>query len=273
MSLGPKARLDLHAHSDRSDGRHPAEVVLTRAAAGGIDVFALTDHDLPPALPAGPMRVGLRTITLVHGVEISGMHEGRELHLLAYFPGEMPSDFVDFCRTRARARAERYAAAIDAMGLPGLAGPDAAARAGERALTRHHLARALVEAGHASSLGHAFSAWVGEPNPYVPPLDLSFVDAIARVRATGGYCSWAHPDPDQARAWAGLFAVAGLQALEAHRPGVGRMVRDGLARLAFKKGLGITGGSDWHGWYPGELGAFTVPLRQLDAFGRAVGIA
>lgn len=272
MTLLPRARLDLHMHSSRSDGRLSPEGVLAAAAAGGLDAIALTDHDLPPAIPQGLHRLGPRQIHVVHGVEISAMHEGRELHLLAYFPGEMPADFVDFCLGRARSRARRYAEALDNMGLSGMAPPDEDAHEGRRALTRYHLARALVSAGHSATLSDAFQRWAGEHQPYVPALDLQFVDAIAAVREAGGFSSWAHPDLELARAWTGIFASAGLHALEAHRPSVGRGVRDTVARLAFKHRLGVTGGSDWHGWQ-GELGNFAVPLRQMTELARAVAIA
>ena len=272
MTLLPRARLDLHMHSSRSDGKLSPESVLAAAAAGGLDVIALTDHDLPPTIPQGPQRVGHREIHVVHGVEISAMHEGRELHLLAYFPGEMPADFVAFCVERAQSRARRYADALDAIGLPGMDGPDQDAREGRRALTRYHLARALVLAGHSATLADAFRQWAGEHLSYVPALDLLFVDAIAAVHDAGGFSSWAHPDLELARAWTQTFAAVGLHALEAHRPSVGRGVRDTLARLAFKHRLGVTGGSDWHGWQ-GELGSFSVPLRQVTDLARAVAIA
>ncbi len=272
MSLLPRARLDLHMHSVLSDGKYSPDSVLAAAAAGGLDAFALTDHDLPPALSPGAQRVGPRTITVIHGVEISAMHAGRELHLLAYFPGEMPASFQTFCVQRARSRALRYAQAIENMGLSGVAEPDAAAWEGRRALTRYHLARALVDAGHCGTLTDAFRGWVGEDQGYVPALDLQFVDAIAAVREAGGFSSWAHPDLAQAQLWTGIFAAAGLNALEAHRPGVGKGIRETIARLAFKHRLGVTGGSDWHGWQ-GSLGAFSVPLRQVSELAKLVALA
>lgn len=268
----PRTRLDLHMHTSRSDGRFPPAEVLRRCALGGLDAIAITDHDLPPPLAAGVYTVGERALTVIHGVEISAMHRGVELHLLAYFPGTMPISFADFCTNRAISRADRYASAVAAMGLPDLPPPDAAARAGERALTRLHLAQALVAAGHATGLGDAFLRWAGEAAGYVPDLDLALVDAIGRVREEGGFSAWAHPDPDQAAAWTGELARAGLHALEVHRPGIGKGQREVLARLAFKHRLSVTGGSDWHGWHAGELGAFSFPLRQADAFARAVGL-
>ena len=93
--LHAKSRLDLHIHSNHSDGRYPPEEVLRRASVGGIDVLPLTDHDQPPALKAGPQVVAGRTIRVLHGVEVSAMSGDEELHLLVYFPGEMPEEFRD----------------------------------------------------------------------------------------------------------------------------------------------------------------------------------
>jgi predicted metal-dependent phosphoesterase TrpH len=96
------ARLDLHCHSTSSDGRYPAAEVLARALASGLDVLSLTDHDLPPVLPPGlvarPPNVKTGApeapLRLIHGVEVTGAHDGREYHLLVYFPGEMPAEFI-----------------------------------------------------------------------------------------------------------------------------------------------------------------------------------
>jgi 3',5'-nucleoside bisphosphate phosphatase len=265
-------RLDLHLHSDASDGRHDPDELLRRCAAGGLDVVALTDHDLPPQRPAGPWSGGGRALRVVHGVELSGRHEDQELHLLAWFPGDMPAAVAALCRERARARAERYDRARASLGLPGVAPADDAARRGERSLTRHHLARALVEAGHARSVGDAFQRLIGRAQGHVPPVEVRFVDLVGRVREEGGFCSWAHPPPDQARAWTRTFAQAGLHALEAWRPGLGRFQRDALVGLALRHGLSVTGGSDWHGWGPPEPGAFAFSGRQAAPFLRFLGL-
>ena len=271
--LGPRARLDLHMHSDRSDGRFPPAEVLRRCAAGRLDVVALTDHDLPPALPAGPTRIGDWTLHIVHGVELSGTHEGRELHLLVYFPEEMPADYAAFCTTQAAARATRYDEAAARLALEGIPVADDAAHRGERALTRYHLAAALVSAGHAATVGDAFRRWLGDGGTLVPPIELAFTDAIALSRAAGGFTAWAHPSPEQLAALAETLAAAGLHAVEVHRPRLGRHTRDAMARRAWRNGLSVTGGSDWHGWGQGELGAFSVPLRESRDFARAVGLA
>lgn len=271
--LPPRARLDLHLHSTGSDGKLEPAALLQRCVDGRLDLIALTDHDLAPLLPAGWQDVGGRRIRVLHAAEVSGVWQGRELHLLVYFPGEMPQRFRDFLRGRARHRAERYDAALESIGLPGIAPADAAARRGDRAITRHHLSRALVAAGHVGDMPAAFRSYTGSRHGHVPPVDLPWEDAIAEARACGAVTSWAHPRFEDARAFTKTFKGFGLQALEAIRPGLGQHGRAVLQRIALKHGLMVTGGSDWHGWTGGAPGQFAFPLREAKAMMRALDVA
>lgn len=261
-----RARLDLHCHTDRSDGRWPPEGLLPRAAARGLDVLAPTDHDLPPPVPPGTHTVAGRAIRVLAATEVSGAWQGREQHLLVYFPGEMPVDFAAWLTHRAAARARRYDEAIRRLGVD-LPPADADARAGRRALTRHHLARALVDAGLVPTLSGAFQRIA----PVMPLIDLDFREAIGIARAAGGFPSWAHPALDDAQAWITTFVDAGLRGLEALRPRAPRPTRNGLARLAKRHRLLLTGGSDWHGWGDGELGHYAVSGEHAAAFLAALG--
>ena len=194
LSIRPASRFDLHLHSDRSDGRYAPDEVLARCARGGLDVVALTDHDLGSAVPTGLHRIEGRDLYVLGGAEVSGMHDGREHHLLVYFPGEVPDGFRTFCREQCRARAVRYERALENLGLADVvAPPDADARDGGRALTRFHLARELVARGRATNQRDAFARFVGDAHGTVPRLTLPLVEAIRIARAYGGLTSWAHP--------------------------------------------------------------------------------
>jgi predicted metal-dependent phosphoesterase TrpH len=238
----------------------------------GLDVVALTDHDLPPALAAGVHQVAGRSIRVLAGAEVSGVHEGSELHMLVYFPAEMPEDFRVFLEGRAQARAARYDAAREGLGLEGVPCADPAAHAGQRSLTRFHLAQALVDAGHCGSIQEAFTRWLSHTHGLVPMVDVSVEQVIHRAKDSGGLVSWAHPQIAHARSWARDFAAMGLDALEVPRPGVGRGVAKELRRIAHKCGLLVTGGSDWHGWGRGGLGAFSFTMREAKPVARRLGL-
>lgn len=272
-ALPRRARFDLHLHSTRSDGRLDPQQVLERAAAGGLDVIALTDHDSPPSLPAGPLRVGGRTIRVLHAAEVSGSHAGREFHLLVYFPGHVPPQFAGLMRSLSRARADRYQHAADGLGLAGIPAPDPAARRGDRALTRVHLSEAIVAAGHARDLGDAFERYTASRLGRVPTVPLTYVAAIRLATAVGGITSWAHPPLDAVADHLSAFMEAGLQGLEAARPGLRGKDRSTLLRLAHKHGLLVTGGSDFHGFpWQRPLGQWAFPLREARPFARRLGL-
>lgn len=254
-------RLDLHVHSDRSDGKYPPEEVLRRAAAAGIDVLALSDHDLDPVLRHGNHEVEGRHIRVVASAEVSGHHAGKEFHLLWYFQGATPPEASVFLRKRAQSRAHRYDAAMAKLGVADRA--DAEAHAGSRALTRYHLADALVRCGRVKN---PHDAWHLLGSDTVPLIDLSFVDAIKAARGFGALTSWAHPSTADANKYIAEFVAAGLQGVEAARPSLDKSTRKGLRALAKKHGLFITGGSDWHGWWQGDLGDFRFEDEHASAF-------
>lgn len=266
VDMGP--RVDLHCHSVASDGLEQAHTLVERAASAGLSALAITDHDLPPVVQAGIHTVGSTDIRIIAGVELSTMHKGKELHLLVYFPGEMPAEFAEWCRGRARWRADWFDTCAEALGLDARA--DADAKAGARTLTRLHLAREVVSSGLSRSLRDAFDEHVGHKSTVIPPLNLAFLDALAVAKAAGGWTSWAHPAPALADEWAAEFADAGLDALETHRPV--KTGRNRLSVVATRLGMGITGGSDWHGWEKRKMGSFRVPARTLHKTDKALGL-
>jgi len=273
MSFGANERLDLHIHTSKSDGRLPGSEVLDRAIHGGLNWIAITDHDATGAIQPGVHVRPHGTVHVIGGAEISGIHEGMELHLLVYFPGDVPTDFLAFCQGRCQARASRYETGRASLDIQGIPPADASSRMGDRALTRLHLAQALVNMGHTRTIQHAFDTHLASRHGHVPSVELSFVDAIAIARAQGGLTSWAHPNPTQAERHLETFVEAGLQGLEVLRPQMKKSHTTRLKNLAKKHSLFITGGSDWHGWNDPDLGKFAVEAQQIRGFLQALTAA
>jgi len=266
-------RWDLHLHTRLSDGARVPEEVLALCAQGGLDVVALTDHDLGPSLPAGQHTFGEHTLDLLHGAEISVRYKEVELHMLVYFPSEMPLEFREFCTGQARGRANRYEYIREKLNLPGLPVATEEARSGKVSLTRFHLAQALVAAGHVGSVDEAFRGHLSRKRGLLPPLELTLEEGLERARASGGITSWAHPPLAWATEWARPLKKLGLHALEGVRPKMGAPKRRTMKKLAKKAGLALTGGSDWHGWGPESLGRFAVDGQQLSGFIRLLDAA
>jgi predicted metal-dependent phosphoesterase TrpH len=135
-------------------------------------------------------------------------------------------------------------------------------------LGRPHLARALVEAGHAQSVPDAFDRWIGDEHPaFVPTALVDPPGAVDVVRAAGGIAVWAHPPPDVVDALLPALVRAGLRGLEVYRPRADPEQMGRLERAARTAGLVVTGGSDWHTPDAGsELGDFHVTGDELARF-------
>jgi hypothetical protein len=275
--------IDLHVHSNASDGTDAPADVVRRAAEAGLDVMALTDHDtqagLDEARAARP-----DGLTLIPGLELSCDLDGRSVHLLAYlFDPADPALGAETARVRddrtyrARAMTERLAA----LGA-GVTWEQVTAIAGDSVVGRPHLARALVEAGAIATTADAFTDdWIGDGgrafvDRYAPGLGRG----IELVRAAGGVPVLAHPRspgyeiPDDVIR---KLAAAGLGGIEVFHFDHDAAQREQLARLARSLGLIMTGGSDDHGSFAAGggpiqgLGSATTPLEQLERLLDQVG--
>jgi hypothetical protein len=257
---------DLHSHSSASDGTTPPADVMARAAAAGLDVIGLTDHDTvagyaeaAAALPPG--------LTLLPGMELSCRRDGHSVHMLAYLfdpadpelAGEM-SAIRESRVSRARAMVARLAE----MGVP-VTWEQVSRIAASGVVGRPHIARALAEVGAVPTPADAFSPdWIGAGGrAYVSRYALDPGRAIALVAAAGGVTVLAHPRgvgrgwqiPDEVIA---ELAGAGLSGIEINHPQQDEQQRSRLRILARTLGLIGSGGSDDHG----ELTGFRIGVEQ-----------
>ena len=262
--LGPNSRCDLHLHTNRSDGRLTPEALISEAIACGLDVIALTDHDLTADIQPGLYQRDDKELFIIQGAEVTGVHEGREYHLLVYFPHQVPEAFKNFCQQQMAARRRRYQTAVENLGLDDIRTPDDYESEGTLALTRQHLAQALVAAGHASSLHDAFQNFANRDN--VPIMDVPYTRCIEMAREMGATTSWAHPPVTDLKKHIETFKEAGLHGIEAMRPGLGATAKKTYKKMAKRHDLILTGGSDWHGWKDPSLGLFFVYQRDLQPF-------
>jgi hypothetical protein len=261
-------RIDLHAHTTASDGTDSPAGLVRAAAAAGLDVVAITDHDTTAGWAAAfaARRAGL---TIVPGVEFSCVHHdpaGRRvgLHLLAYLVD--PDDAAiraEWARLREsrRTRAEAMVARLVADGYP-ISWPQVGALAADGAVGRPHIGRALVESGVAPDVQTAFAQLLSSRQPYyVRKIDTDVFDALRLIRAAGGLPVFAHPiarrrGPIVDDAVVAAMAEAGMVGLEVDHPDQDPDDRAHAARLARDLGLLGTGSSDYHGSNkPNRLGA------------------
>ncbi|MGW6691854.1 PHP domain-containing protein [Streptomyces sp. NPDC054961] len=248
-------RIDLHAHSTFSDGTDTPAELVRNAAAAGLDVVALTDHDTVSghreaiaALPEG--------LTLVTGAELSCRLDGIGLHMLAYlFDPEEPelSRERELVRDDRTPRAQAMVGKLQALGVP-VTWEQVDRIAGEGSVGRPHIATALVELGVVRTVSDAFTAqWLADGGrAYAQKHELDPFDAIRLVKAAGGVTVFAHPAavkrgecvPESAIA---VLAAAGLDGIEVDHMDHDAPTRARLRGLAGDLGLLTTGSSDYHG--------------------------
>jgi predicted metal-dependent phosphoesterase TrpH len=253
-------RIDLHVHSNASDGTDPPAEVMRRAHAAGVDVVALTDHDTTAGLGAAARAVP-GGLTLVPGIELSSLLGGRSIHLLGYLFDPADPGLAAECakiRDSRRDRARGMVARLRALGVP-ITWQQVTQIAGDGTVGRPHVARAMLAAGAIARFEDAFSKdWIAPGGrAYVDRYAPDPVRAIGLVRAAGGVAGLAHPRGGRGGSWlsaaqiAGL-AEAGLAAMEVDHPDHDRAQRAELRQQARELGLLALGSSDDHGSLTGR---------------------
>ncbi|MEV7733688.1 PHP domain-containing protein [Streptomyces sp. NPDC088921] len=248
-------RIDLHCHSTASDGTDTPAELVRNAAAAGLDVVALTDHDTTRGYGAAiaALPVGL---TLVTGAELSCRIGGVSMHLLAYlFDPEEPALLAEreLVRDDRVPRARGMVARLQELGVP-VTWEQVARIAGDGSVGRPHVATALVELGVVASVDDAFTGdWLADGGrAYVEKHETDPFEAIRLVKGAGGVTVFAHPGaskrghtvPESAIA---EMAAAGLDGIEVDHMDHDEDTRVRLRGLAKDLGLLTTGSSDYHG--------------------------
>ncbi|MFE9883944.1 PHP domain-containing protein [Streptomyces scopuliridis] len=263
-------RIDLHTHSTASDGTDTPAELVRNAAAAGLDVIALTDHDTTrghaEAIAALPDLD--RDLTLVTGAELSCRLDGISLHLLAYLFDPAEPELLterELVRDDRVPRARTMVRKLQELGVP-ITWEQVTRIAGDGSLGRPHIATALVDLGVVATVSDAFTPeWLADGGrAYAEKHELDPFEAIRLVKAAGGVSVFAHPQaatrgrvvPESAIA---RLSAAGLDGIEVDHMDHDAPTRARLRELAAELGLLTTGSSDYHGSRKFvELGAFTT---------------
>lgn len=261
--------VDLHIHTDASDGTNSPREVVLRARQKGLMAIAITDHDtingVVPAWTAGrPF-----SLEVLSGVELSTEYQEREVHILGYLIDLNNHDFLTHLNHLQQYRKERIMRMVDKLRelhIP--ISREEVLRAGAGAVGRPHVARVLIEKGIVRSGAQAFEQYIGVKAPaYVPRYKYSPFEAIRLIHKAGGVPVLAHPSPDNSNELIPQLAEEGLQGVEVYYPGRSSWVKYYL-EICRRYNLLCTGGSDYHGpdhTYHGELGSVTVSYSIIHA--------
>jgi predicted metal-dependent phosphoesterase TrpH len=276
---------DLQAHSRHSDGVLEAGDVVERAAAAGVELFALTDHDTVDGVPEAAARAAELGVRFSPASELSAVHGGHEdLHVLGYELDVADADLIAGLQDFRGDRARRIDAMADRLRELGFELDDAPLRARREAgkpIGRPHLADAvLVHPANAARLREEGIGGRDELFPpylvpgakaYVPRSRPTVAEAIDVIHRAQGVAVWAHPfwdvdAPAEALTTLDEFAEHGLDGVECfyttHTEQETRLLHD----AAMRRGLLTTGSSDFHGPEHDRFAGF----REFDVHGLTV---
>lgn len=250
-------RIDLHTHSDRSDGTTTPRELIRHAKELGIDVVALTDHDTTEGWAEAAEAAQSERVTLVRGLEISCKLAGHGAHLLAYLPDPTYEPLAHELERILDGRNARLPATLEKLRRLGIDIEETDVRriAGDAAaMGRPHVADALVHKGVVKHRGEAFDAYLGSQGPayvnrYAAPLEAM----VRTVAEAGGVSVLAHPWAKrhnfEALDEAGFADLRehGLVGVEVDHQDHDARSRDTLRAIARNLDLVVTGSSDYHG--------------------------
>lgn len=263
--------LDLHTHSTASDGLLSPAQLVALAVERGLQALALTDHDTIAGILEASAAAQAAALRFIPGMELSTHVAAGEVHMLGYFIDPTDPTLRDALAQFRAARAGRAETMVERLSAAGA--PITLARvhafAGGGSIGRPHVARALIEAGHATSLNEAFERWLVRGRPgYVERFRLTPPEAIRLIRAARGVPVLAHPHSvDDLPKLLPELLTAGLAGLECYYGDYDEPRKREYLALARRHGLVPTGGTDYHGGtgaHRRPLGSAHIPATCVD---------
>jgi predicted metal-dependent phosphoesterase TrpH len=265
--------VDLHVHTNASDGRFPPAEIVARAVEAGVSVLAITDHDTVSGIDAAMQAAAsFPALKLIVGVEINTDIPDGEAHILGYFFDHTNPELLSLLHELRVSRHERGRAMIarlEALGMP-LSWERVREIANTEAIGRPHIALAMLEKGYVVSLREAFDRFIAFGKPaYVERTKVSPALAADVISKAHGLPVLAHPfalaEPEKL---IGALTEHGLAGIEVYYGGYSRDQVSRLRNLAQRYSLLATGGSDFHGLAENAetpLGQSGVPMKAARA--------
>lgn len=271
----PREYIDLHIHSNASDGLLSPSEIVDFAIKKNLKAIAITDHDTTDGFVEAVEYVNQNDLELVSGVELSCMYMDNDVHVLGYLIDYKNPEFVKIIKKFRQERYERGEAMVVKLNELGIniRMDTVAAIAGKGALGRPHLADALVKEEYVRTYDEAFARYLGYHAPaYVPKMNLNVDHAIDLIHLIGGVAILAHPRTLRHDEFIPDFVEMGLDGIEAYHYLHNRKIIEHYQGIAKKYDIVYTGGSDCHGPRKGGIlvGTVKVPYKCLENLKRAV---
>ncbi len=252
---------------------------MAAGRGAGLSILGITDHDTTAGCLAARAAADAAGLTLVPGLEISSVADGRDVHMLGYFLDPESPVLAAFLRRQREDRVRRVVEMVErlaALGCPVDAEPIVAAAERGKSVGRPQVALALVARGHVSTSDEAFDRFLEHGRPaHVPRRGATPHEVIGIIHDAGGLASMAHPGVTRRDDLLSSLVAAGLDAIEVSHPDHDVETETRYRRLAAELGVLVSGGSDYHGdngHRTSALGVVTLPLVDYERLrDRAMG--
>ena len=267
--------VDLHLHTNYSDGLLTPTQVVTHARKEGLNAVGIVDHDtidgITEAVESGS-RIG---VEIVPGVELSAQYEGKDIHILGYYFDPHNPRIMEYLE---RFRKERYRRAakmiqnLNQLGIQ-LTLEEVEQHSSGGTIGRPHLAEVLMEKGYVETFQEAFQRYIGyRSKAYEEKYKIAPDEAIALISEARGLSFLAHPGYYISDEIIFHFVKAGLDGIEIVHPNINEHRTTHLQKLVQNHGLLVCGGSDCHGGRDGNIrmGKWRVPYAILNEMKQAL---
>lgn len=261
---------DLHMHSNASDGVcDPSSIAQAARSASELRALALTDHDTLDGLEDAAASCASEGVMFVPGVEITSKHEDRPVHMLGYFIDSSDRALAEYLKENKGKRASRAYRMADLLAEDGFPLSSADLKDSGLIPNRPSLARLLVDKGCAESIDDAFKRYLNSHSKYyVDAIYPETYEVISMILEAGGYPFVAHPARYGIIDLIEDFAREGITGIEAYHSLQTAEQSKELVELAKSIGIGVSGGSDWHGdtMHHAKPGCCGLNEQEFDAF-------
>lgn len=265
-----RSKVDLHSHTNYSDGFNTPIELIDKAKTKGIDVLSITDHDNLAAIEQATEYGKEVGIEIIPGVEISSDIMDREIHILGYFvePGNFELErYLEFFRAERLKRADRIVKKLNVIGIS-LKLDDVLKIARDSAVGRPHIAQAMVEGGFTNSYFEAFNKYIGNGCiAYEKKVHVSPRSAFKIISDSGGLSFIAHPGIMPEHILKELIE-SGVDGIEVVHPSHNAQLVKFYRGIVNEYFLLESGGSDYHGGKredDNNFGKYYVSLSVVDA--------
>ena len=261
--------VDLHLHTNMSDGVLSPEELLHEVRARDLVAFAVTDHDTIDGYLEMKAMLNDDDPELISGLELSVAVDSGDLHMLAYLFDPDNKELTEALRHFRRERNHRGRRMVEKLNRMGMAlsVEGVLEAAGEAAIARPHIAEAMMNEGLVNNIEDAFRKYIGNHcSAYIPKNMVHPREAIELIHRAGGIAVVAHPYVNDVHKKVPSLASLGLDGIEVYYYSHSKQHVADLKRLAEQHGLLLSGGSDFHGRqeHEGDIGAVPVPVEYLD---------